>query len=392
MKNILLAVCFILFSDVGYSATKGIANMTAGISSDNDSLYKGITADYIIDSESAFQNWNASSQFEYSSAKNRPSVINGHQYLYTDSVFNINAYHLFKLPSPFWIFDSGASYKQTGELDITGKRLYGWNTYFGPTFNRKLRSDIDLKLNASFGSQMINQVGSEDKRIAFTLRKYFNRVTSILLFFKNECVDYDDKEEVDTCNNTTSFGFNRKTANTDYKLSIGQADTKDKIERIYTVQVKYGLSLTDTISIISEIEALSPRTTLGASDDTNLVSASKVERQIISYYKSLSRLDISATAERVKIPKLDEELKYQLSSSYLISIKQCHSCSIVFEYQKNIKIEGNWRTWMVGATYPLKRHWNTLLSIRKTTQYFGEDFTSLNIQLNYQGLPKILSR
>ena len=47
---------------------------------------------------------------------------------------------------------------------------------------------------------------------------------------------------------------------------------------------------------------------------------------------------------------------------------------------------------MVGVTYPLKRHWNALFSIRKTTQYFGEDFTSLNIQLNYQGLPKILSR
>lgn len=117
MRFFTTAIIIIMYSSVALSATKGAANMTAGVSSDNGNTYKGLTADYKVESENSFQAFNTSIDLEYSSAKNRPSVINGHQYLYSNTVINSNGYHLLKLPSPFLVVESGITYKQTGEVD-----------------------------------------------------------------------------------------------------------------------------------------------------------------------------------------------------------------------------------------------------------------------------------
>ncbi len=393
MKNFVKVVIGIMYSSVAFSATKGDANMTAGVSSDNGNIYKGLTADYKVESEGAFQTFNSSIDLEYSSAKNRPSVINGHQYLYSNTIFNSNTYHLLKLPTPFIVVESGIAYKQTGEVDLDGNKQFGWSAYVGPTFKRKIRSDIDLKIGISIGQQVINKTETRDQNSFVSLKKYFSHTASLLLAYQNECVDFEDKSKKEACNRLQQLTYMNKTSKTAYMITLGQSTSESDVENVYQVQYQYKTNLTDSILIKSGLEKITPRVALALLDDaSSLTDVSTLETQSLVYDKKLTRFSMSVSAERKKYPLLKEELEYQLSAGYLLGINHCYSCSVIYEYQKNVKPVSNWASWMVGVTYPIKRHWNTLFSIRETTQEVGEKFHSLNFQLTYDGSAKILSR
>lgn len=381
---------------IANAATLGTGELTIGSSLDNEESYQGFTAGYNIESETAIQRWQASGSFEYSSAKNRPSALNGHQYLYDKNAASGSVDHLLKTPSPYFSVISGAEYKQTGEVDVSGDRLYDWSGYTGPSFSKYIRQDIKLLLNANFGRQFINDYHSENQYWDIRLNKNFNRMSNLELVYSEDCWDYKDDQVTDNCQVLVEGVYSVKTASTVVNISYGESRIDNTNEEIYGMDVNYKLSQTDSLILSSQRETSNLKNILEIKDNIDLnLPNTKIIRNAVTYNRKFQRfsavLELNETEYETEALTILEKEKYAFGS-YLLGSNQCPICSVEIEFLENEKVVDSWKTWSVGLRYPLKRHWNTFISMQKTTQNSGDELTSLNFQLNYDGSPRLLGR
>jgi hypothetical protein len=390
MIRLLMLVIFTLSFNVSYSSVKGLANVSVGFSMDDDDLSNGIVADYAVSNDSYFQSWDGEVNLAYSSAKNRPSAINGHQYLYENSALGGTFSHLLKSASPFINFNSGADYKQSGEVDAEGRSNSSWNTFTGPTLNKYIRSDILLELNFRQGRQKINDIKSTDTYWDARVHKKIDSTTDIEGNFQNNCWYYKSDSALDNCKKTVEVVYNTSAASTNVNVYIGQVIIDESEQSIYGIKIKYIFNKINSVSLNSSKQQTNFTDALELTEGAiNQVSPEAIiTNNSVLYERNFKRLSMKIEYDESKLRNNElhsKEGKSSFFASYLLGSNRCNSCSLQFEYLKKNKINEGWVTWEAGLKYPLKRHWNTNISIRSTKQNLGEDALSFNIQLNYNG-------
>ena len=402
-----LTIVLLIQISLSSASTTGQANLTVGLSADNKDVYKGMAIDYSVQSNSHIQAWSAMLNYDYSDAKNRPSAINGHQYLYSSNAINAGFAHEIKTPTPFVVWNTGGDYSQSGEEDINGRRSYNWSSFTGPNFNKNIRSDVALNLSFDKGLQFVNNEYIHNISSVMQLTKRLTGMASVEFQFQQECRDYRAVLPEDTCRDSYNLVYNSTGPSTDLRISMGQTIMNNQAELLYGVGFSYQLNSSSRFSVSSERRSITIKDIVVFLDNSVISSSpeTSVSTHTMSYSRQFKRISFDAGITKTtyedreinsntdqNINESIEEQDRSVSASYLFSNKICLGCSLEYQCRKSQQENNNWASWMLGIKYPLKQNVNGLISLRQTTQEAGESVTSINLQLNYDGRPALIGR
>ncbi len=406
IKNALMIV-FLLDISICNASTTGQAKLTAGLSADNKDVYKGIAIDYSLQSDSHIQSWSTTFNYDYSDAENRPSAISGHQYLYSTSAISAGFSHEIKTRTPFVVWNTGGDYRQSGEVDISGNRRYNWSSFTGPRFNKNIRQDISVGINIIQGLQFVNDEYAYNTTWDMQLTKRFTGMVSLGAQVQQECWEYDETLLEDNCRDSYNLVYSAIGSSSDLRISLGQTLMNDQAEMLYGIGLTYQLNSINSLSISSErrnrtfkdivvsIDNSAIASTIGTSVNIHTVSYSRQVKRILfsaDITKTIYKDDESNSNTDINMNGNTEEQERSVSASYLFSNKICLYCSLEYQYIKSQQVINNWTSWNLGIKYPFKKNMNGLLSLRQTTQDTGENITSINLQLNYDGKTALVGR
>ena len=389
-------VC-LLCASLCHATINGQGNMTVGLSVDDKDVHEGLSLDYIAQSDSPLQAWNTNVSLDYSTAKNRPSAINGHEYLYGDSSINTGIDHIFKTALPHLVWSSEVSYSQEGDRNADGSVNYRWNTLSGPVLNKKIRSDIELVLNVKKGREYSNERYRSDSYRDLRLLKKFGHTSTLESSLEQNCWNYQSAEITDGCQDSVDISYSYRTARSVQSVTFGVLKTDETKEVTYGFNITYNLNRTDTIAINIEKERSDLSETMQLVDGrvVNIFPETVIKRHSLAYNRQFKRSTLAINHSQIKYEEdSGEQLEKESSllSSYLLGSRSCPTCSIEFQYLKNERTINGWTTTSLGIRYPLKRYWNALISLRRTAQDTGARVMSLNLQLSYDGRSTLISR
>ena len=397
MRILLILVTCIFSFSMCHGSIRGQANITMGLSADNNDVHEGFSADYSAQNESHLQSWQSKVNLDYSSAINRPSAINGHQFLYSSNAFGGNFNHILKPPTPFMTWNSGADYRETGELNIAGTRSYSWSSFTGPTFKKRIRSDMYLELSIRQGRQKINGNDSDDKYWNARIIKKINSTNDIETSVEENCFDYKSQTIRDGCIDTIEVTYSSYMASTTLSINAGHSISGGGEENIYGLKIDYLINKTDKIALSSNKKQANLQHVLDAfdSDSVHITPETILVSHSLLYERKFKRLSTAIEYEKSKLKRDDarvDESQSSFLSNYLLGSNSCPTCSLQLQYHKTKKVNDGWVSWQIGIKYPLKRHWNALFSVMETRQDLGRSALSFNVQLNYEGKSALIGR
>jgi len=391
LSFITIIVCSV---SVCRASTTGQGDLSVGISVDNHKAYKGLDLDYNIQGDAYMQKWMAAINVDYSDAKNRPSAISGHQYLYDSSAISTEFSHQLESPSPYITWQTIGNYTQSGESGLLGKRLYNWRALTGPSFNKIIRQDIVVVLDLTQGLEYLDGQDARTTMWSAELQKKFGNSRALSTRYQKECWKYKYLVLEDSCRNVYEIKYASMGASTEFNINVGQASIRNESTLLYGVGMIYSPNSINRLEIYSEKRNRRFIDVVASLEGgvMNASSESVVVEHSLNYRRQFKRFSMSAG---IKKTTYAEEIRTDkdrfIDASYLLGSKACPSCSIEAEYVNSQKELDNWNTWMFGVKYPLKQHWDGLLSLRRSSQVNGENIISINMQLNYTGKAALVS-
>ena len=371
--------------------------MTIGLSVDDESVHEGFSLDYIAQADSPLQAWSTNVSLDYSTAEDRPSAINGHEYLYDGGSVNTGIDHILKTSWPHLVWSSGANYSQEAEKNTDGTVDDRWSLLSGPSINKKIRADIELVFNAKEGREYSNERYRSDAYWDVRILKKIGLASIFETSLEQNCWSYQSGDIEDGCQDSADMSYSYRTARAVQVVKLGVSKVDEIEELTYGFNITYNLNRTDTLQINIERERSNLNETMQTLDGSavNILPETVITRHSLAYNRRFKRLALALGHSQVRYGENNAEQLEKTSSilfNYFLGSRSCPSCSIEFQYSKNERFINGWNASSLGIRYPLKRHWSALISLRRTAQDTGTKIVSLNLQLNYDGKSTLISR
>ncbi len=383
------------FSALCHANINGNGSASVGVSADNEEFGAGLRADYLLNSEFFRQQFDWSFHAERNSNTDRPTPITGHYYEFERSYYVTSMNHRLDFSNPFihWTTDARVRRLST---DGTTEPTTSWGVGTGPTYERWLRPDINVRASAFFARDLINDRFSKTVSSGLSLGKRLTGRTQLDIGFNRNCTRFEDDLFPNECEREAGIQIQGDYYDLDYAIRRGWSLYADETIPVYDLSLTYHFNQSSTFILDYTNRRLRNQTDIAPDIDAPLVTGTYVINRSFSYHFDYGRnkaqiefIDVRQD-ENAPTSTTTSEPFYQKSGiafySYRLESPRCMSCTVLTEYEySKDSIRANWRAATLGMEVPLLGRWSYEFNVKRTAHDDLPTMNSINLLLHFNG-------